>query len=99
MTTTTTTTEPGGPPPPLSKAEFKAYRRRLLAELRKENASGPNRPLCRRCHFPILPGDAGELFPSRCASCSIRKVGEIIDRIVRNRGRRRTVRALKALAR
>jgi hypothetical protein len=87
-------------PPPGPEISHRSAERRLCAELRAENAARRKpRPLCRRCRFPIHPDDAGELFPNRCSSCDIRKLGELVHRAVRRRGRRRTIRALKRLAR
>jgi len=92
------------PPPPLTRAELerdKAHARRVRAELRAENALlAYPKPVCRGCKFPMHADEMDDvLFPRRCTTCSIQRLERIIRRAVHRRGRRRTVKALRRLAR
>jgi len=89
-------------PPPLTRAElawYKSHARRIRAELRAENAElAYPAPVCRGCRFPIHSDEFGDIFPRRCTTCEIKKIEELIRRSVHRRGRRRTIKALRRLA-
>jgi hypothetical protein len=74
--------------------------KQLLERLQEENrASATPWPECRRCGFAVDKEDMSWLFPNFCDSHGLAKLDAILKKIVRRRGRRRTLRILKRLAR
>jgi hypothetical protein len=71
------------------------------ARLRRENELR-RKPLpeCRDCGAPFMKGDRDWLFRGPlCCSCGAARLEAIIRRLVKRRGRRKTIKVLRALAR
>jgi hypothetical protein len=71
----------------------------LVKRLRKDNRDSPSPwPLCKKCNVPLDPVDMHWLFRGRCDSHGIGRLEDLVRRIVRVHGRRRTIRILRQLA-
>ena len=54
---------------------------------------------CVKCGSAAHPRDIHDLFGKHCTSCGINRLEEIVQRIVRRKGPKSTIKALKRLAR
>jgi hypothetical protein len=80
----------------------KGHLRRLRGmrkALQRENAAKEKPdPVCRLCGVVVQKEDMDWLFTRLCGTCGIQKLERLVLRIIRNRGRRRTIRRLRRLA-
>ncbi len=71
-----------------------------IAEMRRRNASRPvPDPVCIKCGFPTAERDMDDIFRKECATCGINHLVDLIERIVRHKGHKKAIKALKKLAR
>lgn len=72
-----------------------------LAELRRRNALQPIPcPECIKCGWPVDERDMDDLlFRKHCFTCGLNRLEDLLRRIVRRKGRKATIKALKRLAR
>lgn len=76
-----------------------ALRRACVAEMRRRNALQPiPDPVCKKCGFPNEEMDMDVLFRKHCSTCGCQRLEELVMAIYGRLGRKRTLKALKRLA-
>jgi hypothetical protein len=92
--------QPERPPTaPPSRKEWRRMKRILhRAALAENKRRRKPWPICTECKSPIHPKERGYVFSDQCATCEVNHLFKLLWRSIRRRGRSKTRRALRRLA-